>query len=95
MPASDSQMFDDRTSAPLPFIITYEWTFTSTNCSVMSASTPRLTELPIEILEQIALQLPGQDIIKIEAVRRAMVTSTKLWIDLSTTPSRLVDNSRT
>ena len=36
----------------------------------MSASTPRLAELPIEILEQILLHLPGQDVIKMEVVRR-------------------------
>jgi len=29
----------------------------------------RLTELPVEILEQVLLHLPGQDIIKVEAVR--------------------------
>ena len=34
----------------------------------MSASIFSLTELPIEVLEQILLQLPGQDIVKTEAV---------------------------
>ena len=35
----------------------------------MSASIFRLTELPIETLEQILLHLPNQDIIKMEVVR--------------------------
>ena len=32
-------------------------------------SLPRLTELPVEILEQMLLHLPGQDIIEMEVVR--------------------------
>ena len=39
---------------------------------IMSAPVPHLTELPIEILEQILLHLPGQDIIKMEVVRGAL-----------------------
>lgn len=35
-----------------------------------TTSALRLTELPTEILEQILLHLPGQDIIKMDAVRR-------------------------
>ena len=35
----------------------------------MSTSTFRLTELPVEILEQVLMHLPGQDIIKMEVVR--------------------------
>ena len=35
----------------------------------MSASISRLSNLPIEILEQILLHLPGQDIVKMEGVR--------------------------
>jgi len=38
----------------------------------MSTSILRLTELPIETLEQILLCLPGQDVIKMEAVRRVI-----------------------
>jgi len=34
----------------------------------MPASPFRLPELPVEILEQIFLHLPGQDIIKMEVV---------------------------
>jgi hypothetical protein len=34
----------------------------------MSASMPRLSELPTEVLEHVILHLPGQDIIKVEAV---------------------------
>ena len=35
---------------------------------LMFATVSHLTELPIEILEQIFLHLPGQDVIRIEAV---------------------------
>ena len=34
----------------------------------MAASTSCLTELPNEVLEQILLHLPGQDIVKVEVV---------------------------
>jgi hypothetical protein len=37
--------------------------------NTMSASTPRLSELPTEILEHVLQHLPDRDIIKIEAVR--------------------------
>jgi len=40
----------------------------------VSASTSRLTELPIEILEEILLRLPNQDVIKMEAVRRMIAS---------------------
>ncbi|KAF9649089.1 hypothetical protein BDM02DRAFT_1993637 [Thelephora ganbajun] len=43
--------------SPLPLIL-------------MSALVSHLSELPIETLEQIFLYLPGQDIIKMEAVSR-------------------------
>ena len=43
------------------------------NPDAMSASASRLTELLTEILEQMLLHLPGQDIIKMEAVRSATV----------------------
>ncbi|KAF9645019.1 hypothetical protein BDM02DRAFT_3120947 [Thelephora ganbajun] len=36
----------------------------------MSASSPYLTTLPIDILEQILLRLPSQDIIKMESINR-------------------------
>jgi len=36
----------------------------------MSTPVPRLTGLPAEILEHVLLHLPGQDIIKMEVVRR-------------------------
>ncbi|KAF9649091.1 hypothetical protein BDM02DRAFT_3186607 [Thelephora ganbajun] len=36
----------------------------------MSASPPHLTTIPIDILEQILLRLPTQDIIKIESINR-------------------------
>ena len=29
-----------------------------------------LAELPVEVLEQVLIHLPGQDIVKMEAVRR-------------------------
>ena len=35
---------------------------------VVTASAFRLTELPVEILEQILLHLPGQDVVKMEVV---------------------------
>ena len=42
-------------------------------------SVQRLSELPVEILEKTFLCLPGQDIIKLEAVRRIFSDSgTKL-----------------
>jgi len=45
------------------------------NSGTMSASTLRLSELPVEVLEQILVHLPGQDIVKVEVVRRVVVTS--------------------
>lgn len=38
----------------------------------MCASTSRLTELPIEILEQVLLELPGQDLLKMVMVWRVV-----------------------
>jgi len=37
--------------------------------NTMAASMSRLPELPTEILEQVLLHLPGQDVVEIEAVR--------------------------
>jgi len=42
----------------------------------MPASIFRLTELPVEILEQVLLHLSGQDIIKIEVVWPVVVIRT-------------------
>ena len=42
-----------------------------------------ISHLPVEILEQILLHLPGQDIIKVDAVRRVTATSTQLIADFS------------
>ena len=39
----------------------------------MPTSSSRITELPIEVLEHILLHLPGQDIIKMEAVRPTLL----------------------
>ena len=61
----------------------------------MSPSKLRLTELPIEILERILLHLPGQDIIKIEVVREAMVVPARFYVDSPATRPRSVENSRT
>ena len=36
----------------------------------MSPSAPHLAELPTETLEHVLLYLPGQDIVKMEAVQR-------------------------
>jgi len=41
--------------------------------NIMSAPISCLAELPTEILEQILLHLPGQDIIKMEAVQCIVV----------------------
>ena len=49
----------------------------------MSAPVSHLTELPVEILEQILLHLPGQDVIKMEAVWGALsnfVRCLTLWL---------------
>ena len=47
----------------------------------MSRSFPDLTELPTEILEQILLSLPAQDVIKMEAVRGAIVNIRQVFVD--------------
>jgi hypothetical protein len=46
------------------------WLLTTT-IGIMSASMPHLTQLPVEILEQIFLHLTDQEVIKMEAVWRA------------------------
>ena len=38
---------------------------------IMAASLSHLTETPVELLEQILLYLPSQDIVKMETVRGA------------------------
>jgi len=53
------------------------------NLGIMSVSVPRLAELPLEILEQILHHLPGQDIIKMDVVRRAAAASARLCVDFS------------
>jgi len=57
-------------------------TATSVNLSsnVMSAPVPHLTGLPAEILEHVLLRLPGQDIVKVEAVRRSFANPRKLLL---------------
>ena len=50
---------------------------------IMPASTPHLTEFPIETLERIALHLPAQDIIKMDLVRELVTKSARFCVDLS------------
>ena len=45
---------------------------------IMSASSLNLTELPTEVIEQILLHLPGQDILKMEAVLRLTADSKQI-----------------
>jgi len=45
--------------------------------NLMSVLVPRLVGFPTEILEHVLLQLPGQDIVKMEAVRR--VAPNPVW----------------
>ena len=52
------------------------------NPDTMSTSIFRLTELPIEILEQILLHLPRQDIIKMEVVRCVVTVPDDLALTL-------------
>lgn len=70
----------------------------------MSASSFRLTVLPVEILEQIFLRLPGQDIFMVEVVclqrrsqpRNLVLTSPLCAIGLPAIPqpgSRFTDTS--
>ena len=47
----------------------------------MSPSSPNLTELAVEILERIFLHLSGQDIIKMESVRRIAVKFRLIVVD--------------
>jgi len=49
----------------------------------MSASPSYLTMLPTEILEQLLLHLPGRDLIKVEAVRRANVNFRLTAVDFT------------
>ena len=48
----------------------------------MPVSSLYLTELPVEILEKAFMCLPGQDIIKMEVVRRVGVMSMRFCVDL-------------
>ena len=54
--------------------------FTSTNSKIMSPSLSNPTEFPIEILEQILLLLPSQDIIKTQSVPRVPVNSRQVTV---------------
>jgi len=49
----------------------------------MSASPSYLTMLPTEILEQLFLHLPGQDLIKMGAVRRVNVNLRQTVVDFT------------
>ena len=51
--------------------------------SLMAAPTPRLNGLPTEILEHVLLHLPGQDIVKIEAVRDNVANSVQYGFDFA------------
>ena len=53
----------------------HDHTWASQNSKNMSAPLSNLAELPIEVLEQILLHLPGQDIVKMEVVRRVTAHS--------------------
>ena len=46
----------------------------------MSPSLSDPTEFPIEILEQILLHLPGQDIVKAQSVPRVAVNSRQIVV---------------
>ena len=50
----------------------------------MSVSLPDPIELPTEILEQILLHLPGQDVIKVEVVWRVTADSRWIIVDFTT-----------
>jgi len=56
---------------------------------------PHLTEIPAEILEQIFLHLPGQDIVKMEVVQRIAEASTRACADSSVASSRSTNDFRT
>jgi len=49
----------------------------------MSMSPSYLTTLPTEILEQLLLHLPGQDIVKMEAVRRVEANFRRTVVDFA------------
>ena len=49
--------------------------------AIMSALLSHFADLPIEILEQIFLYLPGQDIVKMEAVRGIVSSSVRSGFD--------------
>jgi len=49
----------------------------------MPASPPNLTELSIEILERILLYSPGQDVVKMEAVRNVAANCRGSFVDLA------------
>ena len=56
-------------------------------------SSPIFLIMRMQVL--IFLHLPGQDIVKMEVVRRTAATSTGFCVDSSAASSRLVDNFRT
>ena len=58
----------------------------------MSAPVSHLTKLPVEVLEQIFLHLPGQDVIKVEAVRGVVFNSVQCGLD-SLSYARSADTS--
>ena len=66
----------------------YRFALPSPNLRAMSASIPCLAELPLEILEQILMSLSGQDIVKIDAVRRVTTNSARLRSDFTAARSR-------
>ena len=53
----------------------------SADFQTMSAPLPNLAELPVEVLEQILIRLPGQDIVKMEAVRRTTANFGRTFIN--------------
>jgi len=63
--------------------------------NLMSALVPCLAGLPIEILERILLHLPGQDIVKMEAVRGIVPDSVRCDLNFVLSRTRSVGCSRT
>ena len=49
----------------------------------MSPSSLNLTDIPGELLEQILLHLPGQDIVKMEAVRGVAADLGRIFVDFA------------
>jgi hypothetical protein len=62
---------------PESLAIDHDRTVSTNSINMMSAPVSYLTILPIEILEQICLHLPGQDIIRMEAVREVVSHSVR------------------